>query len=585
MAEEPVSPWPYIHLVPKELHANLEFRKLIIDRCAKDREAQRAMWMMCARDPLFFYNVFCFGHEPKAGKLGSMPITTFPLITWPYQDKVLTTIAQNLGRYDMHIVKCRDMGATWMVMMIFMWRFIFHPHESFLVTSRKEELVDCKGSTGTIFYKLDYMLKYLPKWMKPHIHRADQVMLNKDNETAIVGEATTVDMGASQRHTAACLDEFARVPDGDKVVASTFSVAGSRIFVSTPQGAGTNAFYQMSQKCRVTIQLPWNDHPLKRQGIYLTVTGKPWSLWRQAAHEELLNEALEAQEIEMDYAGSSFPFFSGELMQPYIRDYAIPPKVIGDLAIDNATANPKGFMSSTEGKLLLWIDLDKDNNPSSEIELVLGGDVSPPTGATPSVLSGMDKRTGVKVLEFATARISHDALANMAVAICRWFKGPTGSGGTFIWEENGPGVNVTRRIREIGYARIYYRESEDTTGKRIYKNPGWWTDETTKQELLDEYRLGLTRRKIINHSLSALNETECYVYQVTTGKVVNTRSMESYGSDVGANHGDRVIADALAWWLARHQIEPVKAVEKQVESCLEARMMRAKREEALAGFW
>ena len=67
--------------------------------------------------------------------------------------------------------------------------------------------------------------------------------------------------------------------------------------------------------------------------------------------------------------------------------------------------------------------------------------------------------------------------------------------------------------------------------------------------LLDEYRAAVEGMQIINRSKRALEETLEYVF-LPTGSVAHAKQSDKLDpSGAAANHGDRVMADALAWKL------------------------------------
>ena len=82
--------------------------------------------------------------------------------------------------------------------------------------------------------------------------------------------------------------------------------------------------------------------------------------------------------------------------------------------------------------------------------------------------------------------------------------------------------------------------------------PGWYPSVNSKRLLLEEYRAALHARSFINRSWDALDE--CLSFRYTLQGTVEHGREATGGDDPSgarANHGDRVIADALAWMLAR----------------------------------
>ena len=101
-------------------------------------------------------------------------------------------------------------------------------------------------------------------------------------------------------------------------------------------------------------------------------------------------------------------------------------------------------------------------------------------------------------------------------------------------------------MEEYEYTNVYYRRSEEHALKVKSKSPGWYSTAKTKLILLTEYGIGLRTGKFLNRSFEAVRECGFYVY-VDSNKIEHVKvrgTMDPTGA--GENHGDRVIADALA---------------------------------------
>ena len=132
------------------------------------------------------------------------------------------------------IEKSRDMGASWMCLMAFEWVWHFHSISSFLLVSRKEDLVDKTNDPRSLMWKIDYMHKNQPRWLLPSIGRSNFHIINHDTGSTIDGESTTGDVARGDRRTAILLDEFASVDQGARVLAATGDATDCRVMNSTP---------------------------------------------------------------------------------------------------------------------------------------------------------------------------------------------------------------------------------------------------------------------------------------------------------------------------------------------------------------
>lgn len=149
-------------------------------------------------------------------------------------------------------------------------------------------------------------------------------------------------------------------------------------------------------------------------------------------------------------------------------------------------------------------------------------------------------------MEYANPLIAPADLAPLAVALCRLLYSAL-----FAWESAGPGLVFGNKVMELNYHNVYYRKSDFSIAPERSKVPGWYPAPEAKRLLMEEYRDALTSRQLCNRSRLALEETLKFKYALT-GKVEHDQ--ESGGNDPSGareNHGDRVIADALAWKMAK----------------------------------
>jgi hypothetical protein len=116
-----------------------------------------------------------------------------------------------------------------------------------------------------------------------------------------------------------------------------------------------------------------------------------------------------------------------------------------------------------------------------------------------------------------------------------------------IWDATGaPGRMFTKRIIELKYPRIYYRQSEERTRARISDQPGYYMNSEDRAVLLRDYRTKLEQRLFINPSEPGMRETLCFIVQ-PGGKIEHQQATNSQDPTAAREaHGDETIADALA---------------------------------------
>ena len=541
------------------------------------------LWTLCANDLLFWLNTFGWIYEPRIID-GKTEPQNLPFITYDFQDMTLRTLEQCYGRRDVHMEKSRTMGATWMVLALFLHRWQFRPNHSLMCVSRNESMVDSKDNSDSLFEKLRHLLRWQPSWLKPIIVPGadDKQMLlrNPENGSIIKGTATTSSAGVGGRSTAVLMDEFAKVQpvsDQFKMSAVTREHSPCRIFVSTPESE-QDAFAAEKKKPAIEkLSLHWSLHPQHRRGLYKVVNGQVqvldpdyyktrrdyvfvksgsyfWngklrSPWYDGECDRATHPMDIRTQLDIDYAGSSYPAFDGALLGDVEIKYCRPAYHQGDF-VWNDDKTAVTFVPGETGKALLWLHLDAQNKPPKGDEYVIGADTSQGTGASNSCLNGRNEKTKEQVLEWVDPFIDPKDFGKLAVAICKWFGGANG-GADLIWEANGPGRSFGNAVLETGYSRIWWRRQEDKASQDVTNVPGWWSAPGTKDVLLNDYKYALKTGGVTERSKSLVAECRQYSYVQGKGQVHNAVKDSQDLSGAGDNHGDRVIAAALTYKLAR----------------------------------
>lgn len=192
--------------------------------------------------PKTFINYFCKTFDPKREPYH------FKFQLFPFQNGVVDKIKEVIENgTDLFIDKCREMGATYVVLAVFLWFWRYVPGSNFLLGSRKEACVDnTKGDSGDIsnkeeslFGKLEYMLTRMPKFMLPkgfdfRKHLTYMSLINPENGNAISGESSNPNFSRSSRFKAVLLDEFAFWDNDSAAWGSTADTTRCRIVLTTP---------------------------------------------------------------------------------------------------------------------------------------------------------------------------------------------------------------------------------------------------------------------------------------------------------------------------------------------------------------
>jgi hypothetical protein len=236
--------------------------------------------------------------------------------------------------------KSRDVGASWLLMNIIAWMWLFEESFHALVGSRVEKLVD-NYNIDSLFGKIDHIVTHLPTWMTqgydPTRHRK-KLEFKHPRGNLITGESSNENFGRGPRKHLVYLDEYAFWECDKKVWTSTASTARSRIATSTPSGEH-NQFARLRFSDDLHhLTLHWTQDPHKDLD------------WYREECKSLKNDPADiAQELDINYRASA-----GKLALPWMSDEQ-HPVVIPTLSPDDP---------SHEG-CLFYAGLDYgSNNPS-----------------------------------------------------------------------------------------------------------------------------------------------------------------------------------------------------------------------------
>ena len=555
----------------KTLRGNLAFRKKILELAADNLNFKNDIYSMCGRDILFYINTFVFTHDPR---LLDTPI--IPFITYGFQDVAFDDLLQQINnKSDILAEKSRAMGASWIFLTAIEWLWHFKDGLSFLLGSRTEDYVDKSGEPKSLMWKIDALLKYLPRWLSPNTYRVYLHIDNLDNNSTIGGESTTGNFARGGRWTIIMLDEFAAVePDGSKVLKATRDATKTRIFNSTHQGAAT-AFYRKSKGKIRKLIMHWSVHPLYIEGLYHSENGKlirhdnfsgsvrmpeiaetfdfpeeyPFRLdgklrspWYDNECDRADHPMEIAQELDIDPFSSDFQFFDPAMIDEIEKEHVCHPFDEGEIEFDADSYEPLGFVHGVNGPLKLWIYPDFNNTIDRNMEIGCGGDISAGTGASNSVLQFVNLRTGEKIGEYANPWIRPAEFARLTAAYCNYF-----NNAFLVFDASGPtGRQFSDELMRIGYRNLYYRRKEEGLNKKVSDKPGVFLNTKERAAILGLYRRCLKDRTFIQRS--SLANQECLEYiQKTSEEIIHSSAVNNIDpSGAGMSHGDRCIADCCA---------------------------------------
>lgn len=560
--------------VPKDRAANVLWRKQLLQKARDDRDVQNQLKILCAASFYFWINAFGWtflqlqiddGGRMRAiiGGKGSH----IPFITWPVQDVGAEKLLRGIKHGgDLAIDKSRDMGASWLVLSVFHWYWQFQADVTFLEISRKLSLVYNDEDQDSLFWKHKYLLQRQPGFLRPRWKMTGgdaPKLINLDNRSVILGATTTSEVGHGGRKTAVLFDEASRIRQLKTAWEGASSMTGCRVANSTPRGY--TFFTQLVNSPKVvTVALDWYNHPHKGKGREVFKDGdgqmRVTSPWYRQQQARAVSAREIAENLDRDHAGAGFVFFDMQVLAFQENAYAanMPATWTGELVyrgdgtiydsmehgLINREVHRLAFKPDRRGRWRIWADLIQ-GRPDQGRTYVFGIDVSGGTGASNSVISVFDPAAAWKVAEFASATTSPDELAEIACAAGWWFGGAR-SCAFIAWEANGYGSIFGKRLLRLRYPWYLRapREKFDELSRRT-KWPGWWSNPQNKIDLLEDYGGAMKSNRFRNPSMEALQEARTYIFY-ENGQVGPAELQDEKG-DARKTHGDRVIADAVAW--------------------------------------
>jgi hypothetical protein len=597
-----LSPGPYHQFVPREFDENIDYREKKWEEPLRSK--QRQLKAMCGEDLLFFVNCFVWQYNPKC--VSGIDLNPFspwvghtevePFITFPLQEKTFTYgdptrhdcygILKAVDRQVDHISeKSREEGVSWQHLIVLDWLWLFHPMKALGVISRDEDAVDKLDDPDSLFWKLDFIHDHLPRWLMPkgwdrRKHRKGMFFKNPENGSTISGEASTAKAFVGGRKMAIFIDEMSQIDKAREVLARTADVSSCRLMCGTHTGVDT-MFYEVATDRRTAkTVMHWSDNPWKSKGLYeydregnrIIVHDKGYeyatdfqfvyewkpnggprpglrSPWYDAecVRRQGIQGAV-ARDLDINPKGATSQFFDPATIRQLVREHCCEPVWEGELVYDLQTGKPDqslALVKKANGRVKMWVN-PVGLGAVKTGRFGAGCDVSYGTGATPSCLSIFNADTGDKVLEVKDPFVGPNEFAVFVVAVCRLFKSPDGEGAKLCWENEGPGSTFGKKVLELGCRNVYWRHDEFKMSGQTRSYAGWNPTAANRRLLLSTYARCLASHQVVNFSEEALLST--LDFKITEKTIEHGRrkvkGMDPSGA--GENHGDIVIADALA---------------------------------------
>lgn len=506
--------------------------------------------------------------------------------------------------------KSREQGASWIMAALFVWSFVFLHDCHVGFGSKDETTADDAHDPGSFGWKIDFLLSRLPTWMvewydpKKHRNQTKHTWRRPDCNNYIKGFSATAGIARGGRYKVFFLDEAAFFPAGMDYEAfhNLERVTNCTVVWSTPNGLN-NAFCEKvhEENNWTLLVLDFLDNPIHGKGRYTTTAGKlqvldgevvpdyPYELDGRERSFWLDQQWLRSgknlifldQELYMDFGGSKGRPFPAVILER-ARIMCRPPLETGMLLyneVDPWDQKALQWIKNDNYKFDLWRPVDQYGRLHVSRPM-MGADIGHGNSgdqSSNSVLSIWDGATGEQVGELAVNHIPPNEFARLSVAVCLWLS-PIGDT-FFIWEKNGSqGTTFTDEMMLLRYPNVYYASTGGDEQRHYVEKtdkPGYHNSNLANT--LTPFLTELSRNEITVRSASLL--AEAAEYEIDGKRWVHPRSVNSRdASALGENHGDRVVAAAMAMRAMRERPhKPEDSIPPVIrQQSIEGRMARDK---------
>jgi len=255
---------------------------------------------LCAANVSHWFEMYAWAVDPRP----DTPLSVMPFALFEFQERfvewldTITFIKRESGVVE----KSRDMGATETVLRWQLHKWLFSRNFNGLVLSANEDLVDSKKDPGTLFEKLRFQIRLLPRWQLPRDFSLDKdmpymIISNSETESVISGDAPTPNVGRQKRATFVLRDEFAAWAHGGYPQHTALSrTSNSNCSVSSVQGK-FNKFADLAHDGKTAkFEMDWREHPWRDERWFNAL---PYGYIGDAMTQEEI-----AQEVERNYEAS-----------------------------------------------------------------------------------------------------------------------------------------------------------------------------------------------------------------------------------------------------------------------------------------
>ena len=465
------------------------------------------------RDIFHFIENHVWIYEPRPGIVNKMglKVNTFPLKLFDYQRDIINNICEHIdsGR-DLLIEKSRDMGLSWLVLIIFTWYFLKNEGgNDFLIGSRKMDYVDKKSARDSLFEKIRFVMYNLhPALLPPGFSKLKHdnvgLLANAYSGNYMRGESNNANFGTSGRYKAILVDEFAKWEETDESAWTSMGDSSPcRIAVSTPWGMGTK-FAQLRFSGAIDVMtVHWSLHPFKRIGMYEDEYGKKKSYWYDLEVERRKDNpnANISQELDIDYLQSGTPYFDNRILSKRLQQLEIRPPILKSYSWKREDENKVEIYPHPAGEIKI---LEAPVYPNHwKYRYIISADVAQGLEKGDESAFYVFDRVEKRDVCWYSGHITTDAFALLLITIAKWYYN--------AWiapEANNNGHAVIQKMKPIYEKIMHQREFQyeyDVDLGRL----GWITSSVTRpimlsqlRELIEQNQDGISDIKFFKQSLT-----------------------------------------------------------------------------------
>jgi len=300
-------------------------------------------YLKCKLSPLYFIENYCA--VPVSG--GMIPIKESEL--WHSTPKYRQFIKAIHECDAVEMMASRQHGKTTTALLYYLWALLFYPKLTIEYVT-----LDSKRANDAV-KRMKEMLAYLPTWLQiPFKGKSEKVTYlelengSRMNSNYVSGSIDPDRLGRGMSAPLIYIDETAFIPKMDIVwTAMQPAISAARVFAkqngypngilftTTPNGAGTNFFYnvwsrgwdssevfidesiRLKEKWQEIISSDDNRNNFVRFKIHWSETNKDEAWYKQQIKELNFNMRKVSQELDLVFLGSSNAVFPDEVLEMF----------------------------------------------------------------------------------------------------------------------------------------------------------------------------------------------------------------------------------------------------------------------------